>query len=308
MATHHTSALTIPINSPTRRRERWITRGGTHRDLRDQTSWPQSTRLHGGATYSGEKVPGSPAPRTLVEDPSAISVFRRVSGRRCRHIRPTVAWVHPPSTVNGVQGGVAPSKVTTERVRLPSVSSWRMMGCSAKDYISEDWAQVRAEPGTIQRDLRWISGKMLAGIYWDSYRCSWTQRRGSPTSGIRPAANCTARESARKSRACCAVASGVARPIEGRRTSWQRVPTPAEAARVTGKKWAAVAVGESAVWAEKEVWAQECRGLLFFFFFCFSFYLNFQIPNLNSIHSFKIHTSIQICTYKNPTWCRYNLY
>jgi hypothetical protein len=28
-----------------------------------------------------------------------------------------------PSTINGVQGGAAPSKVTTERVRLPGVSS-----------------------------------------------------------------------------------------------------------------------------------------------------------------------------------------
>jgi hypothetical protein len=46
-----------------------------------------------------------------------------------------------------------------------------------------------------------------------------TQRRWSPISGIRPAANSTARGSARKSRACCVVAAGAVRPVEGRRTS-----------------------------------------------------------------------------------------
>jgi hypothetical protein len=119
-----------------------------------------------------------------------------------------------PSTINGVQEERHPTRWRRRGYSSPVFLHEVWWGCSAKDYISEDWAQVRAEPGTIQRDLRWISGKMLAGICWDSCRRSRTQRRWSPTSGIRPAANFTAKGSTRKSRACCAVAAGAARPVD----------------------------------------------------------------------------------------------
>jgi hypothetical protein len=108
----------------------------------------------------------------------------------------------------------APRLVVEIRPRARSMAA----GFWAHSRGERRWSNLKRTPGSYNPMVGHPNGTGEIAEVVSPARLR-TQRRWSPTSGIRPAANSTARGSARKSRACCAVAAGAARPVEGRRRS-----------------------------------------------------------------------------------------